>query len=81
MINLALVAIGMKGGCKLSLALFDEVIYPAIAAVQLCCVIPLWTYEEKCLEIIQHLKGKYLEKYAMITSFHLVTVLRMQHFY
>jgi len=44
-------------------------------------VIPLWTYEEKCLKIIQHLKGKYLEKYEMITSFHLVTVLRMQHFY
>lgn len=39
-----LVAIGMKGGYKLSLASFEEVIYPAIAAVSLCCVIPLWTY-------------------------------------
>jgi len=28
-----LVAIGMKGGYRLSLASFDEVIYPAIAAV------------------------------------------------
>ena len=39
-----LVAIGMKGGYKLSLATFDEVIYPAIGAVSLCCIIPLWTY-------------------------------------
>ncbi|MFM7858981.1 MAG: sodium-dependent bicarbonate transport family permease [Flammeovirgaceae bacterium] len=39
-----LVAIGMKGGYKLSLATFDEVIFPAIAAVSLCCLIPLWTY-------------------------------------
>lgn len=39
-----LVAIGMKGGYKLSLASFDEVIFPAIAAVSLCCVIPVWTY-------------------------------------
>lgn len=39
-----LVAIGMKGGYKLSLATFDEVIYPAICAVLLCCIIPLWTY-------------------------------------
>ncbi|MFM8911650.1 MAG: sodium-dependent bicarbonate transport family permease [Flammeovirgaceae bacterium] len=39
-----LVAIGMKGGYKLSLATFNEVIYPAIVAVSLCCLIPLWTY-------------------------------------
>ncbi|HCW08503.1 MAG TPA: sodium-dependent bicarbonate transport family permease [Cytophagales bacterium] len=39
-----LVAIGMKGGHKLSLASFDEVFKPALAAVALCCSIPLWTY-------------------------------------
>lgn len=39
-----LVAIGMKGGYKLSLASFDEVIQPAFVAIFLCCVIPLWTY-------------------------------------
>lgn len=39
-----LIAIGLKGGYKLSLAAFDEVIWPAIAAILLCCLIPLWTY-------------------------------------
>lgn len=39
-----LIAIGMKGGYKLSLATFDEVIQPAIVAIALCCLIPLWTY-------------------------------------
>lgn len=39
-----LIAIGMKGGYKLSLASFSEVIYPALAAISLCCLIPLWTY-------------------------------------
>jgi hypothetical protein len=39
-----LIAIGMKGGYKLSLATFDEVILPAVVAIGLCCTIPLWTY-------------------------------------
>lgn len=39
-----MVAIGMKGGYKLSLASFDEVIFPALAALALCVAIPLWTY-------------------------------------
>lgn len=39
-----LVAIGMKGGYKLSLTTFDEVIWPASIAIGLCCMIPLWTY-------------------------------------
>lgn len=39
-----LIAIGMKGGYKLSLASFDEVILPATVAIGLCCTIPLWTY-------------------------------------
>jgi uncharacterized protein len=39
-----LIAIGMKGGYKLSLASFEEVIQPAIGAILLCCLIPLWTY-------------------------------------
>lgn len=39
-----LIAIGMKGGYKLSLATFDEVILPAVVAILLCCTIPLWTY-------------------------------------
>ena len=39
-----LIAIGMKGGYKLSLATFEEVAQPAIAAILLCCMIPLWTY-------------------------------------
>lgn len=39
-----LIAIGLKGGYKLSLASFDEVLYPAIAAISLCCCIPFWTY-------------------------------------
>jgi hypothetical protein len=39
-----LIAIGLKGGYKLSLASFEEVVQPAIAAILLCCLIPLWTY-------------------------------------
>lgn len=39
-----LIAIGMKGGYKLSLASFDEVILPAAVAIGMCCTIPLWTY-------------------------------------
>lgn len=39
-----LIAIGLKGGYKLSLATFSEVWRPAIVAVGLCCTIPLWTY-------------------------------------
>ena len=39
-----LIAIGMKGGYKLSLATFSEVIQPAMVAIGLCCTIPLWTY-------------------------------------
>lgn len=39
-----LIAIGMKGGYKLSLASFNEVIQPAGVAILLCCTIPLWTY-------------------------------------
>jgi hypothetical protein len=39
-----LIAIGLKGGYKLSLASFSEVMYPAMAAIALCCCIPLWTY-------------------------------------
>jgi len=39
-----MVAIGMKGGYKLSLAQFDDVIFPALAALVLCIAIPLWTY-------------------------------------
>lgn len=39
-----MIAIGMKGGYKLSLATLDEVILPAAVAIGLCCTIPLWTY-------------------------------------
>lgn len=39
-----LIAIGLKGGYKLSLATFEEVALPAAAAIALCCMIPLWTY-------------------------------------
>ncbi len=39
-----LVAIGMKGGYKLSLASFADVYQPALVAITLCCVIPIWTY-------------------------------------
>lgn len=39
-----LIAIGMKGGYKLSLASFEEVWQPALVAIGLCCTIPLWTY-------------------------------------
>jgi hypothetical protein len=39
-----LIAIGIKGGYKLSIASFSEVVYPAMAAITLCLSIPLWTY-------------------------------------
>ncbi len=39
-----LIAIGMKGGYKLSLASFSEVYKPALVAIGLCCVIPIWTF-------------------------------------
>jgi hypothetical protein len=39
-----LIAIGMKGGYKLSLTSFEEVFQPALVAIGLCCVIPLWVY-------------------------------------
>jgi hypothetical protein len=39
-----LVAIALKGGYKLSIASFSEVYQPAIVAISLCCLIPLWTY-------------------------------------
>jgi hypothetical protein len=39
-----LIAIGMKGGYKLSLATLSEVYRPALIAIGLCCTIPLWTY-------------------------------------
>lgn len=39
-----LIAIGMKGGYKLSLASLSEVVLPAMVAIGLCCSIPLWTY-------------------------------------
>jgi uncharacterized protein len=39
-----LIAIGLKGGYKLSLASFNEVLMPAVVAVLLCCMIPFWTY-------------------------------------
>lgn len=39
-----LIAIGMKGGYKLSISTFAEVWQPAMVAIGLCCMIPLWTY-------------------------------------
>lgn len=39
-----MVAIGVKGGYKLSITPFSEVILPAAAAVAISCLIPLWTY-------------------------------------
>ncbi len=39
-----LIAIGLKGGYKLSIASFDEVFFPALAAISLCCLIPTWTF-------------------------------------
>ena len=39
-----LIAIGLKGGYKLSLATCSEVCQPALVAIGLCCTIPLWTY-------------------------------------
>lgn len=39
-----LIAIGLKGGYKLSITSFADVFKPAMAAIALCCLIPLWTY-------------------------------------
>lgn len=39
-----LVAIGIKGGYKLSITKFSEFSMPALAAIVLCSLIPLWTY-------------------------------------
>ena len=39
-----LIAIGIKGGYKLSTTSFAEVAFPAMAALALCCFIPVWTY-------------------------------------
>ncbi len=39
-----LVAIGLKGGYKLSAATLSDVFQPALIAIGLCCSIPLWTY-------------------------------------
>jgi hypothetical protein len=39
-----MMAIGLKGGYKLSIASFSEVYQPAMAGIALCCLIPLWTY-------------------------------------
>lgn len=40
-----LVAIGLKGGYKLSITPFSEFIYPALAALVLGAVIPIWAYQ------------------------------------
>lgn len=39
-----LIAIGLKGGYKLSAATLSDVFQPALIAIGLCCSIPLWTY-------------------------------------
>lgn len=39
-----MIAIGMKGGYKLSITPFSEVLLPALAAILLSCLIPLWVY-------------------------------------
>jgi hypothetical protein len=39
-----LVAIALKGGYKLSITSFSEVYQPALIAIGLCSMIPLWTY-------------------------------------
>lgn len=40
-----LVAIGLKGGYKLSMTPFSEFIYPGLAALVLGIVIPIWAYQ------------------------------------
>ncbi|PIO46992.1 MAG: sodium-dependent bicarbonate transport family permease [[Chlorobium] sp. 445] len=40
-----LVAIGLKGGYKLSITPFSEFIYPALAALVLGIIIPIWSYQ------------------------------------
>lgn len=37
-------AIGMKGGYKLSITPYSEVIFSAVAAILIACAIPVWTY-------------------------------------
>lgn len=39
-----LFAIGLKGGVKLAETPFQEFIWPALAAIALCCVIPVWSF-------------------------------------
>jgi hypothetical protein len=39
-----MVAIGIKGGYKLSITPFSEVIFPVLTAIALSCIIPVWTY-------------------------------------
>ncbi|MFM2105430.1 MAG: hypothetical protein RL338_462 [Chloroflexota bacterium] len=39
-----LLAIGLKGGVALSVARLDEVLLPALGAIGLGCVIPLWVF-------------------------------------
>jgi uncharacterized protein len=39
-----MVAIGLKGGYKLSTTPVDQIIWPGLAAIALSAVIPLWTY-------------------------------------
>jgi hypothetical protein len=40
-----LVAIGLKGGYKLSITPFSQFVYPALAALVLGLVIPIWSYQ------------------------------------
>lgn len=40
-----LIAIGLKGGYKLSMTSFSEFIYPGLAALALGVVIPIWAYQ------------------------------------
>ncbi len=40
-----LIAIGLKGGYKLSMTPFSEFIYPGLAALVLGVVIPIWAYQ------------------------------------
>ncbi|MDX2128903.1 MAG: sodium-dependent bicarbonate transport family permease [Chloroherpetonaceae bacterium] len=48
-----LIAIGIKGGYKLSITPFQEIVFPAIAALILGIVIPIWSYQ-----LLRHL-GKF----------------------
>lgn len=39
-----LFAIGLKGGVKLSVTPFQEFYKPALGAILMCCLIPIWSY-------------------------------------